>query len=289
MADAAAEAGIDQDSLGLNADATARLANARQAMANAAAAPAAAPEDLDTILARINDGSAHFNDWINAASIYMERGDEDSAKDMLDRAEKRYEGAPFVLAQIQKAKTQLAAGKPIATDAAPAAGGVRSPNDDQVAAISALPEDQQRQMIEGMVAGLAERLKNDPNNPEGWRMLGRSYRVLGKPEESAKAWRELLSRDPGGSEDWRGLAFALMDQRPQGDNTISPELESVLKKLREFNPDDPLALYNLGYAAHNRGDNKEALELWTRLRQKLPPDTPLMPALEKLIDEAKSG
>lgn len=292
MADAAAEAGVKQEDLGLSKAAAARIASAKNA-----APSSSAGDDLNAMVGRIHDGSASYEDWMNAAAIYSERGDTERAKTLLEQAKKRYEGAPFVLAQIEKAETQLAAGKPIATSAAPAvgpangggSGGVKGPTDAQVAAISAMPEGQQRQMIEGMVKGLAEKLKREPDNPEGWRMLGRSYRVLGQPKDSEKAWRELLSRESGNPEDWRGLAFALMDQRPKGDNTVSPELESVLKKLREFNPDDPLALYNLGYAAKNRGDTKQALELWTRLKDKLPPDTPLMPTLEKLIADAKAS
>lgn len=42
-------------------------------------------------------------------------------------------------------------------------------------------------MIEGMVANLAEKLKEDPKNEAGWRRLIRSYGVLGKPEEARQA------------------------------------------------------------------------------------------------------
>lgn len=286
MTDAAAEAGIKEESLGLKEEVRQRIANASQAAAVSAGAPAG---DFEAMIGRIHDGSASFEDWMNAASTYADRGEMDRAKDILERAAKRYEGAPFVLAQIEKARAQLEAGSPISTDTAPPVGGVRSPTTDQVAAIGALPEDEQRQMIEGMVAGLAERLKNEPDNLEGWRMLGRSYRVLGKPADSAEAWRQVVSRDSSGAEDWRGLAFALLDQRPEGDNSIGDELKSALEKLREFDPDDPLALYNLGYAAFNRGDKAEALKLWTRLQSSLPPETPLAPTLERLIKEAKSG
>lgn len=168
-------------------------------------------------------------------------------------------------------------------------GANAAPSSDQATAIAAMPEDDQRQMIEGMVAGLAERLTKEPDNLEGWRMLGRSYRVLGRPEESAKAWRELLQRTDGGSEDWREFSFALIEQRPQGDATVSAELQGALEKLRTFNPDDPLALFNLGYAARNRGDKAQALELWTQLMEKLPPDSRLRSTLERLIKETQTG
>jgi cytochrome c-type biogenesis protein CcmH len=42
-------------------------------------------------------------------------------------------------------------------------------------------------MITGMVAGLSEKLKNDPSDKEGWKRLIRSYGVLGKPREMADA------------------------------------------------------------------------------------------------------
>jgi cytochrome c-type biogenesis protein CcmH len=47
------------------------------------------------------------------------------------------------------------------------------------------PEQMAR--IRGMVEGLAERLTADPDDEQGWRMLARSYRVLGEPEKAAEA------------------------------------------------------------------------------------------------------
>ena len=47
-------------------------------------------------------------------------------------------------------------------------------------------------MIEGMVAGLAEKLKDDPHNLPGWLRLIRSYAVLGKNEEAATALKKAL-------------------------------------------------------------------------------------------------
>jgi cytochrome c-type biogenesis protein CcmH len=45
----------------------------------------------------------------------------------------------------------------------------------------------QLQMIEGMVASLAEQLKAQPNDPEGWAMLIRSYKVLERDAEAMTA------------------------------------------------------------------------------------------------------
>lgn len=46
---------------------------------------------------------------------------------------------------------------------------------------------QQRQMIEGMVAGLAERLRQDGSDVAGWQRLLQSYTVLGRKDAAAAA------------------------------------------------------------------------------------------------------
>jgi cytochrome c-type biogenesis protein CcmH len=54
-------------------------------------------------------------------------------------------------------------------------------------------------MIEGMVGGLAERLKSNPDDVEGWLRLIRSYSVLGRPDQAMEASRAALQgvRDAG--------------------------------------------------------------------------------------------
>ena len=47
-------------------------------------------------------------------------------------------------------------------------------------------------MIEAMVSGLAERLKDQPDDVEGWLKLIRSYVVLGRADDAAEAARDAL-------------------------------------------------------------------------------------------------
>jgi len=66
------------------------------------------------------------------------------------------------------------------------------PDAETVAAAQALPPAEQADMIEGMVAGLAERLKGQPDDVEGWLRLIRSYVVLGRADAAAEAARDAL-------------------------------------------------------------------------------------------------
>jgi cytochrome c-type biogenesis protein CcmH len=58
------------------------------------------------------------------------------------------------------------------------------PTPAQMAAAANQPPDQQTAMIQGMVDGLAARLKKDGSDPDGWVRLVRSYKVLGQPDKA---------------------------------------------------------------------------------------------------------
>ncbi|WP_394890909.1 c-type cytochrome biogenesis protein CcmI [Mesorhizobium sp. AaZ16] len=68
-------------------------------------------------------------------------------------------------------------------DAKPAAG----PSREEMDAAAEMPAGDRTAMIENMVAGLDQRLRQNPDDPEGWSRLVRSYMVLGKPAEAKDA------------------------------------------------------------------------------------------------------
>ncbi len=70
--------------------------------------------------------------------------------------------------------------------------------EDIAAAREMLPEERAR-MIRGMVEGLAARLKDDPDDAEGWARLARSWRVLGEAEKEREALAALARLLPEGS------------------------------------------------------------------------------------------
>ncbi len=97
--------------------------------------------------------------------------------------------APKDAAWLPAAQEQLAA-----LDK-PASG----PNTDQIAAAQNMAPADQQQMIDTMVAGLAEKLKAAPEDPDGWMRLIRSYVVLGRTADATNALasaRAALGADP---------------------------------------------------------------------------------------------
>lgn len=65
---------------------------------------------------------------------------------------------------------------------AAAAAGTPGPSQQDIDAAASMSAGDRTAMIEGMVATLDEKLRQNPRDPEGWQRLVRSYTVLGKAE-----------------------------------------------------------------------------------------------------------
>jgi cytochrome c-type biogenesis protein CcmH len=79
----------------------------------------------------------------------------------------------------------------------PAMAGIPGPSREQIAAASALRPAEQQQMAEQMVARLAARLEREPQDVDGWVMLMRSYRTLGRDADARAALGKALAANPG--------------------------------------------------------------------------------------------
>jgi cytochrome c-type biogenesis protein CcmH len=84
-------------------------------------------------------------------------------------------------------------------DPAAAAASQPGPSADDVAAANEMSPEQRNEMVRGMVSRLAERLKQDGADVEGWLRLLRAYMVLGDKEQARSAAgdaRRALASDP---------------------------------------------------------------------------------------------
>jgi cytochrome c-type biogenesis protein CcmH len=172
-----------------------------------------------------------------------------------------------------------------------AAAGARTtngPTDQQMRAVEAMPEEERQAMIRGMVDGLAARLEQQPDDVQGWRMLGRSFAALGETARSAEAYRQVASRLPDDVTAQVEYAEALLAQQNM-DQPPSPESVAQLQKVLALDADNPLALFHLGRAAATRGDAADAVRLWKRLLTQLPADAPARAELERLLEGLQAG
>lgn len=165
-----------------------------------------------------------------------------------------------------------------------AAGGGES---GMAGAMMALPPEQRSQAIQGMVAGLAARLQQNPDDLPGWKRLARSYAVLGQPKKAADAYAHAAQLDPRDASLPVGEADALGSALPQG----SPPSEAMIKLYQQALAIDPRqgdSLWMLGYVAHGNGDDKLAGDYWRRLLAVLDPKSQDYAEVEKAMATLKA-
>ncbi|MBB4121604.1 c-type cytochrome biogenesis protein CcmI [Martelella radicis] len=87
-------------------------------------------------------------------------------------------------------------------------GGVveNGPDEEAVAAAAQLSPEARVEMIDGMVSGLEQRLKGNPDDIDGWMRLIRSYTVLGDDEKATLALRQAIGYY--GKESEQGMRLA---------------------------------------------------------------------------------
>ncbi len=145
--------------------------------------------------------------------------------------------------------------------------------------------DVSAQQIEGMVDKLAARLKERPEDTEGWVMLGRSYTVLGRHAEAVKAYETAVGRMPENAQllaDYAGALAMAQGGKLQG------EPEKIIERALKIDPDQPKVLAIAGTMAFEKNDFAGAIALWEKLQKHVPPDSEYARSLASGIAEART-
>ena len=124
--------------------------------------------------------------------------------------------------------------------------------------------------VEAMVASLADRLANDPDNAEGWLLLARSQVILEHYDAALAGFRRahtLLGDEPALLVDW-AEAEAAVDG-----NRFTASALGRLDRALELDPDHEKALWLGGFAAAQGGRADIAIARWERLLAIQPPDS----------------
>lgn len=136
------------------------------------------------------------------------------------------------------------------------------------------------------VAQLAARLQKDPDDADGWRLLSRSYTLLGEPEKAADAERRAAALAPktasGG--DQAAQSATAEDLVTANGGKVVPEARRLFEAALSANPGDPRARFYLGLAAAQDGHGEDALARWLALEANSPADAAWLAGLRANID-----
>jgi cytochrome c-type biogenesis protein CcmH len=171
----------------------------------------------------------------------------------------------------------------------PAQIAPKAPSLEGAAAVAVSPPSgpaatqDQNEMIQRMVAGLAAKLQQNPNDVDGWIKLSRSYRVLNQFDKAKEAANKAIALKPNDSEPLMTLADAQLASA--SDDKLPADFLTSMGKILALSPDNNDALYYVGAGEAQAGHAAQARALWTKLIAKLPADSPDRADLQKQLDE----
>ncbi len=122
--------------------------------------------------------------------------------------------------------------------------------------------------VAAMVAKLERRLRDQPNDVNGWLLLGRSYLALQRTDEAVTAYDHAHRLDAKNADADLGLGEA-MSLRAGGE--ITPPAAEMFEAALTLAPANPKALLYGGFAAAVRGDRALARSRWQALKNLHPP------------------
>ena len=142
------------------------------------------------------------------------------------------------------------------------------------------------QNVDQMVQQLATRLQQDPENLEGWVMLGRSLLALERYDDAARAFAQALR--VGGEQPDLLADYAEALAMAGGGQLLGEPLQ-IVERVLAARPMHEKGLWLAGIAAFQRGDYAAALEHWNRLSQVIPEDHPNRRLLVDYLAQARNA
>ncbi|GLQ07823.1 c-type cytochrome biogenesis protein CcmI [Sneathiella chinensis] len=132
----------------------------------------------------------------------------------------------------------------------------------------------------GLVAKLAQKLQEQPDNLDGWILLARSLSRMGRYEEAANTYLQALRIAPddadllvGAGENFYFLA----------DGVMSDAAINAFERAYQMSPDHPGARYYMALREAQSGNEEKALQDWIALFEDSEPDAPFMEILRSRI------
>jgi cytochrome c-type biogenesis protein CcmH len=140
------------------------------------------------------------------------------------------------------------------------------------------------QQIVAMVEGLARKVKDRPDDAQGWALLARSMAALGRFPEATEAYEHLAKLQPGDPNvlaDWADSLAMVQGQSLKGRPT-----ELVQQALR-IDPHHRKALALAGSAALDAGDYEASLRYWNTLATLIEPGSRDEQQLREVVAEVR--
>jgi cytochrome c-type biogenesis protein CcmH len=154
------------------------------------------------------------------------------------------------------------------------------------ASLVARPDSEGHGDIDAAIAQLAEKMRQEPGNAEGWVLLGRAYkstRRFAEARDALKHAHELAPDDAGLTVDYaETLVLAGSDRRIQG------EALALIEQAIKADPQNQKGLWLAGIADSQAGHYDDAVAKWNALLALLPPNSDVAASVREQIAQAEA-
>lgn len=140
--------------------------------------------------------------------------------------------------------------------------------------------------IRTVIAGLEARMRANPADPDGWRLLGLGYFDTARYGDSARAYDRATKLKPGDATLWSALGEARV---LAGDGGVNPGAAEAFGKAVAIDPKDPRARYFLAVRKDMGGDHKGAVEDWIALLKDTPAGAPWEDSVRRVTEQVATA
>ena len=135
-----------------------------------------------------------------------------------------------------------------------------------------------------MIERLEARLERNPEDGEGFRMLGWAYLMTDRPADAVMPYRKAVALLPGEAAAHTGYGEALT---AMNDGIVPDEALGHFRQAREIDQSDVRARYFISKSDYQKGRKRQALDEWIALANEAPTDAAWQS--EQSVDIAKAA
>jgi cytochrome c-type biogenesis protein CcmH len=143
------------------------------------------------------------------------------------------------------------------------------------------------QNIDQAIAGLQDKLQQNPNDVEGWALLGRAYEAterFGEARDALKHAFDLATDDPDVT-----VAYAEVLALSSPERRIEGEPRTLIENVLKTAPDHQRGLWLLGISEYQQKKYDGAIGYWNKLIAVLPKDAPTIKSIKAEIAKAEAA
>jgi cytochrome c-type biogenesis protein CcmH len=140
--------------------------------------------------------------------------------------------------------------------------------------------------MEQAIANLAAKLKQNPDDVEGWTLLGRAYEATQRFDQARDALKHAYDLAKGDPDVAVAYAEALALSSPT--RRIEGEPRQILDTALKAAPDNQRGLWLLGISEYQGKNYDKAIGAWQHLLGVLPTDSDIIPSVQQQIARAQA-